>query len=509
MENILDWPWGLMAPEFTILATATLLSLIDLFMPRQANRSFLPYLGMIGIAVAGFFVVCNIGVVDHIMNQMYRVDGFSNLFKLILLSGTLLIFILSLQTVNDKITRDRGEYYYLLLAAVLGAMMMASSADLITLFIGLETLSVSSYILVAIRKQHIQSNEAAFKYVVNGGISTAILLFGMSYIYGITGSTNLYDVMVSLQSNAFPQGFDNMVFVAFFFIFVGLSFKIASAPFHMWAPDVYQGAPTPITAFLSVVSKTAGFAIIVRIFLTGFGIVNFTNASGENTLFIYDIATYIGILAAATMVIGNVMALRQINVKRMMAYSSIAQAGYILVPLATASTLMMDHITFYLISYLFMNLGAFAILIAVTNDRGTDEIRAFAGLYHRSPFTAIAMTIFLLSLAGIPITAGFFGKLYIFFGSIWSNNYWLAGIMVAASVISYYYYFGIIRQMYMRAGDTEAKLRLPIPLIIVLVIGVIGTLAGGFFSDQVMEIIRNNFFSNNDDFLQIFDGIFN
>lgn len=502
--DVLNWPWGLMAPEIAIVAAVALLILIDLFLPEDNNRALVPYLGLVGIGVAIYFVITNIGTVDQIMNHMYRVDGFSNFFKLIILAGVALVFLISAQTITNAITRYRAEYYYLMLAATLGAMMMASSADLITLFVGLETLSIASYILVGIRKTHLQSNESAFKYIVNGGIASAVVLFGMSYVYGLTGSTNLYEIMQSLMTEAFRQDFGNIAYLAFFFILVGLSFKIAAAPFHMWAPDVYQGAPTPVTAFLSVVSKVAGFAILVRIFLTAFAPILYQNGL-EPVYFLHESRIYIGVIAAATMIIGNIMALRQINIKRMMAYSSIAQAGYLLVPLATVTPMMLDYLGFYLVTYLLMNLGMFAILTTVTNDRGSDEISAFAGLYHRAPFTAIAMSIFMLSLAGIPITAGFFGKFYIFMGSIYDNNYWLAAIMIATSVISYYYYFGVMRQMYMRAGDTEAKLRLPMTVTIVLLIGVVGTLLGGIFSDEILLFMREYFYDPiNDNFMQMF-----
>jgi NADH-quinone oxidoreductase subunit N len=346
--------------------------------------------------------------------------------------------------------------------------------------------------LVGIRKKHLQSNESAFKYVVNGGISTAVLLFGMSYVYGITGTTNLYEIAETMQSSAFAAGYGPIIYVAFFFIFVGLSFKIASAPFHMWAPDVYQGAPTPVTAFLSVVSKAAGFAILTRVFMTSFAWLTDMEESMPQ-MFLEEVSIYLAVIAAVTMIVGNVMALRQINVKRMFAFSSIAQAGYILVPLAVANPLMLDEMVFYLIVYLLMNLGAFAVILAVTTDRGTDELRAFAGLYHRSPLMAVAMTIFLISLAGIPITGGFFGKLYIFLGTLWAGNYWLAGIMVATSVISYYYYFGIIRQMYMRPGDTEARINVPVSLAIVLIIGLIGTIVTGFFPNTILDYIQTEF----------------
>ncbi|MBO8171995.1 MAG: NADH-quinone oxidoreductase subunit NuoN [Bacillaceae bacterium] len=494
--DITAWNWEVMTPEFIILGTATILSLIDLFMPDDRDRRFLGILGLLGVIAAGFYVIKFAGAEPvQIMNDMFRLDSFGTAFKLIFLTGVALLFILSIQYLNrqNQEVQYRGEFFYLVLTALLGMMIMASSADLITLFVGLEVLSVSSYILVGIRKKHLYSNESAFKYVVSGAIATAITLYGMSFIYGITGTTNLYDIAERLAS-AYQQGFSLMIYLGFFLMLVGLSFKIAVVPYHMWAPDVYQGAPTPVTAFLSVLSKAAGFAIIIRIFLSVFrSIVNYQSDAGSFYVLFQELNLYIAILAAASMIIGNTLALRQTNIKRLMAYSSIAQAGYILVPLVTFWGInFFSQTLFYLVAYLFMTLGAFAVIMVVTTDRGTEDIRSFAGLYHRSPFTAIAMTIFLLSLAGIPITAGFFGKFYIFMSSVLYENYWLAAVMMGTSIISYIYYFGIIRQMYMRPGDTEARLAVPLPAAFVIAVGVLGTVAVGLFPDLVLNYLNQN-----------------
>lgn len=494
--NLAQYDWSVMVPEFTILGVATLLSLLDLVMGRKSDRRILAWIGLIGIIVAGYFVVQNTGQnVVSILNDMYRLDGFANGFKLIFLSGVALVFLISINYVDEsRNVKYSGEYYYLILTALLGAMFMASSSDLITLYVGMEVLSISSYILVGTRKNHIQSNESAFKYVVSGGIASAVTLYGMSFIYGLTGSTNLY-VIAERLSSVFHGGFDFLVFLSFFLMIVGLAFKISAVPYHMWAPDVYQGAPTPITAFLSVVSKAAGFAIVLRVFLVIFGnLVNFDMKTGQQTSVLVDtLGLYIAIIAGASMIIGNTLAVRQVNIKRMMAYSGIAQAGYLLVPFATLTVLMFEQTIFYLVAYLLANMGIFAIIMIVNRDQQTEDIKSFAGLYHRAPWIAIAMTFFLLSLAGIPISAGFFGKFYIFMSTIVHSSYWLAGIMLATSVVSYYYYFGVIRQMYMRPGKTETPLKVPGTIALVVLIAFIGTVVIGVMPEPVMQYIHTNF----------------
>lgn len=493
-ETMISFEWGIMAPEFIIIAVATTLSLLDLFMPKKIDRKILGWIGVAGIAaamvsLAGLFSLD----ATSILHDTFRLDSFGKAFKLLMLFGSALVLMIAIS--NDEkegLEGYRGEFYYLFLTALLGAMIMSSSGDLITLFVGLELLSISSYILAGIRKRNIQSNESAMKYVITGGISTAITLFGLSYVYGLTGSTNL--MMVANAASTMTDGQHvYLMAMAFFMVFVGLSFKLATAPFHMWAPDVYQGAPTPVTAFLSVVSKTAGFVIMARVLIMIFVNVP-TEGMGSMPLY-YQIQDYIAFLAGATMIIGNLVALRQRNIKRLFAYSSIAHAGYILVLFATLQ-FMFNTLWFYLAAYLFMNLGAFAIIQLVTAKQKSEEISHFAGLYRRAPFLAVAMGIFILSLAGFPGTAGFIGKLNIFMGALVDQpaHYVLASIMIATTVISYVYYFGILTQMFFRPAEEEgAKISVPVGIGVVLAICIIGTLVLGVAPDTAFDFLSTQF----------------
>ncbi len=502
--NLLELNWGLMAPEFTIVIVATIITLVDLFMPNKFNRKILGWTSVIGIFIALYFTIeqINLGQVEYLLNNTYRVDSFSGFFKLIFLVGTAIVFIMSINDMDRDEISDGGEYYYLLLTALLGAMLMASSADLITLYIGLELLSFSSYILVGIRKKNLKSNEASFKYIITGGVSSAIFVYGASFIYGLTGSTNLF-VIAERLPDAYHNGFSFFTYFGFSMMFVGLSYKISVVPSYMWTPDVYEGAPTPITAFLSVISKTAGFAIILRVFITTFGLlateIEVIDNVPKYTFFLFDeIIIFFAVVAGLTMIIGNTLALLQTNVKRLLAFSSVAQAGYILIPLATLIgiefiDLSITNIIFYLFAYLIMNLGVFSIVTIVCRDANTDDISAFRGLYHRSPLLGIAMTIFLLSLAGLPVTIGFIAKFNIFISAITVDSYILAGIMLITSVISYYYYFGIIKQMYMRPGNTEARVKVAYTMQLVILLLFLATVLLGIFPNVLLDFIDINF----------------
>ena len=497
IETLLSYKWSLMTPEFIILGAATILSLLDLFMPRTVNRKLLGWLGLAGILAALVSLVSLIGAgTDSILFDTFRLDSFAKAFKLLLLIGAAFVFLIALSyEPKEGMKEYRGEFYYLFLAALLGTMMMSSSGDLITLFIGLELLSISSYVLAGMRKTNIASNESAMKYVINGGISTAITIFGLSYVYGLTGTTNLIDMseylkMVSDTQHVYLLG------LAFFMVFVGLSFKLATAPFHMWAPDVYQGAPTPVTAFLSVVSKTAGFIIMIRILVSVFLTIPTEGPDGFSTIpLLLKIQDYIAFLAAATMIIGNVVALRQRNIKRLFAYSSIAQAGYLLVVVATLSPFLFDTLWFYLGAYLFMNLGAFAIIQLVTQKTGSEDISQFAGLYRKAPLVAIMMAVFILSLAGIPGTAGFIGKLNIFMGALAVEpaHYVLASILIATTVVSYVYYFGIMVQMFFRPAVNDVKFKLPGTVGIVIGICAFATILFGIVPNIALDFLQENF----------------
>lgn len=492
VKDIFDYNWSYLLPEFIILGFATLLSLLDLVLPKKVNRAIIGWLSLLGVILAGVYVFINMQTLDapfSYMADMLRVDDFGNVFKLLFLLGVAFSLVLSLSYLKQGEVKHQGEYYYLLLTALLGAMVMASSADLITLFVGLELLSLSSYVLAGLRKQSQQSSESSFKYVVSGGIATAFTLFGMSYLYGLTGATNLYEISQRI-AEAYTSGYSFLVFLAFAFLVAGLGFKISAVPNHMWAPDVYQGAPTPITAFLAVVSKSAGFALVFRLLFVAF--IGIPNEVGQS-FFMEDLGWYLSFVAALSMIIGNTMAMRQTNVKRLMAYSGIAQAGYLLVPFVSLTQLFFEQVIFYLFAYLLVSFGAFAVIMAVTRDQQTEELKGFAGLYHRSPLAAVAMTIFLLSLAGIPVTAGFFGKFYLFMSAIAHQKFWLSAIMIATSIVSFYYYFGFIRQMYMRPGTTEAPLRLPKGVAAVIAVAAIATVIFGIVPGAVTDYIHNNF----------------
>ncbi|WP_232697883.1 NADH-quinone oxidoreductase subunit NuoN [Brevibacillus daliensis] len=494
VKDIFAYDWTYLMPEITILGFATILSIMDMIAGKRLNRTILGWFALVGIAIATYFVLDNVATLQEPYSYLFdtmRVDSFGNAFKLLFLTGVAFAILLSISYIKESDeVKHTGEFYYLLLTGLLGAMVMASSADLITLFVGLEILSLSSYILVGMRKKNLASNESAFKYVVTGSIATAITLFGISYLYGFSGTTNLYE-MTQRLAEAYHNGFGFMILIGFAFMIVGLTFKISAIPNHMWAPDVYQGAATPVTAFLAVVSKSAGFALIIRVVILSFA--GLFNPETQMSMFM-DLLWYVSIIAALSMIIGNTMALRQTNIKRLMAYSGIAQAGYLLVPLVIfTQSFIFEQTIFFLSAYLLAAFGTFAIIMVVTRDRKTEDLKAFAGLYHRAPLAAVAMTLFLLSLAGIPISAGFFGKFYIFLGAIGNGSFWLVGIMLATSVISYYYYFGIIRQMYMRPGETEAALKLPAGVLVVVIVAALGTFVLGILPEILINYIHDFF----------------
>lgn len=501
LDTLLSFQWGAMGPEFIILGIATILSIVDLFAPKHFDRRILGWIGIAGILVALASLITLIPLEPvSILYDTFRLDAFAKAFKILLLIGAAFVMLLAVSyKPKEGMEEFRGEFYYLLLAGLLGTMIMSSSGDLITLFIGLELLSLSSYILAGIRKKHLASNESAMKYVINGSIATAITTFGLSYVYGITGTTNLIEMTTKLPTLLDSQ-YLYLLGLAFFMIFVGLSFKLATAPFHMWAPDVYQGAATPVTAFLSVVSKTAGFIIIVRIIMVIF-LNTPAGATGLDSQIplLYKAQDYIAFLAGVTMIIGNVVALRQRNIKRLFAYSSIAHAGYLLVAVTALSTFMFDALWFYLGAYLLMNIGAFAIIQIMTEKTDIEDIGQFAGLYKRAPWLAVAMGVFIVSLAGIPGTAGFIGKLNIFMGALGAEpgHYVLVSVMMATTVISYFYYFGILTQIFFRPATSDSeglpKVKVPVGIGVVIGLCVTATIFFGIFPNVALEFFHSNF----------------
>ena len=355
----------------------------------------------------------------------------------------------------DTNTRNaQGEFYFLLLSSFLGMLLMASARDLIMLFVSLELVSAPGFLVAGFKKKDARSNEAAIKFFLFGVLSTAIMLFGMSLIYGVTRATNLSDIATALQT----RGDDPLVFASILLILAGFGFKVSAVPFHFWAPDTYEGSPIPVAAFLSVASKAAGFAGMLSLMFVGF--VHQTSAWAPG----------FAVLAVLTMTIGNVVALTQTNIVRLLAYSSIAQAGYMLLPFAVvegASPQVLREAfaasLTYILIYSFMNIGAFAVVIAVARKQPSNLISDYDGLAQREPGLAAAMLFFLLSLAGIPPLAGMWAKFFVFSAAIDANSAWLAAVMVVNSVIGLYYYLSVGSRMYLRPAEDSSPARRPLP----------------------------------------------
>lgn len=482
-----------LAPEISLVIAAVILSLLDMLLPKRADRRWIGLLTLVSIGVAFIFVMYhllqtwNLGEATVLLQQSYRVDNFANILKIFMLIGTALVILMSIGSVRRESISDEGEYYYLYLPALVGAMIMASSADLITLFVGIELLSITSYIMVGIRKRNAASNEGAMKYLIIGGVSSAVLLYGFSFLYGMAGSTNIGNIALALQANT--TQYAPLIYVAFFLIIVGLGTKIAIAPFHAWAADVYQGSAIPVAAFLAVIAKGAAFAVLFRIILNVFH-----SLGAENMPITDDVIFTLALLAVAGMIVGTLLALKQQNMLRLLAYSGIANSGYLLVPIASHFNVFhlnfFEEFIFYLIAYMLMTIGAFAVLLWASNVNGKTDIDTFSGFYYRAPWTAIAMVVLLMSLAGVPLTAGFFGKFMILHGTLISDQYWLAGTLIVTSIVSFYFYFRIARIMFMRTHEPDVPLPRNRTLAATIWICVIFTLILGVYPQPLIQAIQ-------------------
>jgi NADH-quinone oxidoreductase subunit N len=416
-------------PEIIMATVASLLLLAELV---ASNKRALGYIGIVVAAIAIYLLPACKG---EAFGGMFINDTFSVYFKTICLISLILTILISLKYIQVE-HADFGEYYSLLLFSTTGMMLMASARDFIIVFLGIELMSLSLYILCGIKKHDPRSTEAAMKYFLLGAFSSALLLYGISMVYGLTTSTDIYRIADYLRQT--PPTLPLMLSMTL--IIVAFSFKISAVPFHMWAPDVYEGAPTSITAFMSTAPKAAAFAVLGRIFFTAF------------QAFEPYWTTILIVISILTMAVGTVMAIVQTNIKRMLAYSSIAHAGYILIAIAVGGNEAMNAMKVYLLIYTFMNLGAFGIVILL--DKG-ENISDYNGLSKSHPYAAALMLVFMFSLAGIPPTAGFIGKFYIFMAAINAVYTWLVAIAVIFSAISAYFYLRIIMNMYMKPlGET-------------------------------------------------------
>ncbi|MDQ7028365.1 MAG: NADH-quinone oxidoreductase subunit N [Ardenticatenia bacterium] len=472
----------LLGPELILTVGALVVLVLD-FVREDDRGPLLPGLTLIALGGAFLLSFMYLGL-DRTALFMFEVDNLTTFFRLLATGTSVLILLVSVDYVRSR-SRHAGEFYSLLLWVTLAVILVAASSDLILLYLSFELLSITSYILVGWLRDEARSNEAAMKYLLYGAISSAVMLYGMSLLYGAAGSTRLEDIARTFSNPAVQVGtLDELVLPAVVLMLAGFGFKTSLVPFHQWAPDAYEGAPTPVTAFLSVGSKAAGFAVLIRVLLMAL------------PMFQVDWAAVLVAFSILTMTLGNLVALVQTNMKRLLAYSSVAQAGYILMGLAAyvatdTSTLNgVAGVLLYLVAYLFTNLGAFIAVIAYEQATGSVAIADYAGMVRRAPWLAAALVVFFLSLAGIPPTAGFVGKLAVFGAAINAQLYYLAIIGVLNSVISVYYYFNVVRQMFFMPPPAEGDGRISYPqaMGLALTVSLVGTLLIGIYPQPFLDL---------------------
>jgi len=469
----------LIMPEIIVLSGACLLILLDLVLD-QNQKHIIAYLSLfvILIAAAGtwMFAGNNSG---EILGRMFTIDGYSTFFKMVFYLSTFLAVLLSINYIKVEGV-ERGEYYVLMLFALSGMMIMASGTDLLSIYVGLELMALSIYVLTGFIQHSGRSNEAAMKYVILGAFSSGVLLYGISLVYGVTGTTQLSDLAAAVKGQG---SMDTALVLAIIFLVAGFGFKVAAVPFHMWAPDVYEGAPTSITAFMSVGPKAASFAAILRVFIGALGSVS------------VNWITLVAVLSVVTMAVGSIVALSQTNIKRMLAYSSIAHAGYALLGLVAGGPDGIAAVMLYMLIYTFMNMGIFGTIILMRkgNFRG-ENIEDYTGLSKVNKGAALLMLIFLFSLAGIPPTAGFVGKFYIFMALIRNGYVPLAVIAVIMSAISAYFYIRIVMLIYMKEPTREFDLARSPANSLALAIAVAGTILIGILPAWFLDLAKSAIF---------------
>lgn len=464
------------SPELILTAGGTLLMVLDPLFARRSPKLF-GHLSILFLLLAALGALGANAVGGMAFSNLLVVDTFATFFRMVVL-GVGVLTVLSSYRYLDREQAETGEYHALLLFSIVGQSLMAAANDLIMIFLGLEISSIASYVLTGYLRNDRRNNEAALKYFLLGSFATAFLLYGVAIIYGLTGTTKLNEIRAALDVAGTPL---SMVSVAAALMIVGLGFKISGAPFQMWAPDVYQGAPAPVSAFMATGPKAAAFAIFLRIFMTSFQSI----ANNWEPL--------IWISALLSMTIGNFAALTQNNLKRMLAYSSIAHAGYILVALASKSEIGTSAAMFYLAAYALMNIGAFAVVIHIAG-RGESHLRIedLAGLSQKQPMTAALLTVFLLSLIGVPLTGGFLGKFYIFRAALDSNLIWLTVLGLLNSAVAAYYYLRLLVVMYMHEpGEVTQSLEPLTPgLSAALILPAVGTFLLGVAPNAVLAFTR-------------------
>ena len=483
----------LLAPELSLAALAAILVLVDLVV---RNKTVLPILAVLGLAVPLIFSLMlwfDLSSGDamqiHGMFNTLVVDKFSLFFKFLLIAAAGVVILSSTDYVQ-KFARFQAEYYALVLFATCGMMLLASTTELITIYISLELTALPIAALAAFMRDS-RSTESGMKFLILSAISSAVLLYGMVIVYGFTGTTSLPHIAQQIGnidlSGGAPFG-NNALLFGIVLMIAGFGFKVASVPFQMWAPDVYEGSPTPVTQFLSVASKAAGFAVILRVFYIAFP---------SDTLSLDWSATF-AVLSALSMTIGNLVAIRQNNIKRMMGYSTVAHAGYILVGLAAVAARTSDAdgsigpsgVLFYLGGFAATNLAAFSAIIAISNRINSDQIDDYAGMARRAPVLAAVLTLSMISLTGIPPAVGFWAKIYLFGAAVEANLEWLVVIGVVNSVVSAYYYLRVVKAMFLSEPASEERVAFGLPMQLAVAIGFIGTLIFGIYPTPLLNLAR-------------------
>jgi len=456
-------------PELILILFGLVVLIYDLIVKgRNAGQEWVTLVGLLAAMGASMYALA--GRPGPIFSGVFTSDIFTFFFRIVATLTAILILLSSIDYVRQR-SSFQGEFYSLLLFSTVAMTLMAGASDLVMVILSIEFLSITSYVLTGYLRDNPKSNEAAIKYFLYGSITTASMFFGASLLYGVTGSTNLTEIanFFSNRDLLLKTNLGGVAVPAMMFLLAGFGFKIALVPFHQWSPDAYEGAPTPVTAFLSIGPKSAGFAMLIRVLLTALPVFQPTWTG----VFV--------ILAAITMTLGNVVAISQSNVKRMLAYSSIAQAGYMLIGVAALSVAgqtinAVGATLVYIFAYLFTNMGAFVAVIILDHLGVGDTIDSFAGMIRRSPLMAVALVIFFLSLAGLPPTGGFIGKFFVFAAALQAQLYLLAVVGVINGVISVVYYFNIVRQMFFLPAQENTPLRVPSYLQLALVITLVMTL---------------------------------
>ncbi len=477
-------------PEATIVITLIVCLVFDLILRRKSV--LISILAIIGLIVSFCFVTQQTGLKESLFYGMIVIDPYSLFFKYLFIVSTIFVIVFAESSKEIKHSVHKNEHVMLILTLTLGAFLMASSINLLMMYLSLETVSIASYILAGYTKEVKRSSEASMKYVIYGAASSGIMLYAISMLYGFTGTLNIFEISSFLAQT---DSGNPVVIVSIIMITAGFGYKISSVPFHFWTPDVYEGAPIPITTFLAVTSSAAGFAVLIRFFNITF-LESFQLGLNGSWQVIGSIkwTEIIAVLSVASMVIGNFVAIWQTSLKRLLAYSSIAHSGYLMLGLVVANQMGLAAMLIYLFAYLFMNLGAFYVVILISNKLNTDEMDSMQGFAYRSPLVCAAMGIFMFSLSGIPATVGFIGKFYIFAALINSDMIWLAIIAMLNSVVSLFFYIKVLKIMYLKKPleDAESKISYGFGYNLVLILLAVPTILFGVYFAPILKFAESS-----------------